>query len=304
MSRPPAGTTKKGFLSRDDYIAPLPIPTGEKPVDVLSTIWRKNDVFLDIGNYSVGAGVMMIWCMALLFFGMYCIDPDPYIALGGCVIVGIPALMLIHGLFRKVHPPMRFNRQRREVCVSISTDEYWIVPWEKVVAVATEQSSVGQAGRTSTGLLIMGFENPDPDAAPRKKNFSYGFACGGGTTAMALWECTRSYMEIGPDAVPESRVGVVPYEESQIGSTLIDLRNGNVLGFIWGILSITLLGTYLAEKLQNLKLSNPPQPDFPEIIEWSKPLPPEQWAKRSTELEVAIARREAEFARQRARELA
>ncbi|MFJ7885063.1 hypothetical protein ACIQYF_16540 [Pseudomonas sp. NPDC096917] len=32
------------------------------------------------------------------------------------------------------------------------------------------------------------------------------------------------------------------------------------------------------------------------FIEWSKPLPPEQWAKRSPELELAIAAREAELA--------
>ncbi|KAA0945981.1 hypothetical protein FQ182_14910 [Pseudomonas sp. ANT_H4] len=53
MSTPPAGTTKKRLFSRNDYLAPLPIPTGEKPSDVLNTIWRKNEVFLDIGNYSI-----------------------------------------------------------------------------------------------------------------------------------------------------------------------------------------------------------------------------------------------------------
>ena len=35
MSTPPAGTTKKRIFSRDDYLAPLPVPTGEKPEDVL-----------------------------------------------------------------------------------------------------------------------------------------------------------------------------------------------------------------------------------------------------------------------------
>ena len=50
MSTPPAGTTKKRLFSRNDYLAPLPIPTGEKPSDVLNTIWRKNEVFLDIGT--------------------------------------------------------------------------------------------------------------------------------------------------------------------------------------------------------------------------------------------------------------
>ncbi len=45
MSTPPAGTTKKRMFLRNDYLAPLPIPTGRKPSDVLNIIWRKNDVF-------------------------------------------------------------------------------------------------------------------------------------------------------------------------------------------------------------------------------------------------------------------
>ena len=145
------------------------------------------------------------------------------------------------------------------------------------------------------GMLFIGFDNPDPHAKEDNKHYSLGFNCGGGTTAMALWECMRSYMEIGPDAVPDSRVGVAPYEETQIGSIITDLCKGNLLGVFWGLFCITILGTYLAEKLQNLKLSHPPSLTYPTIIEWSKPLPPEQWAKRSPELEAAIAQSEAEL---------
>jgi len=150
------------------------------------------------------------------------------------------------------------------------------------------------------GLLIIGFENPDPLAKDDNKHFSFGFNCGGGTTAMALWECIRSYMEIGPQAVPDSQVGIPLYEETQIGSIITDLRKGDLIMVVWGIFCITILGTYLAEKLQNLKLSHPPELPYPDIIEWSKPLPPEQWAKRSAELETAIAKREAELAVQTA----
>lgn len=46
--------------SRQDYLAPLPIPTGKKPVDVVNMVWRNNDVFLDIGNFNLGGGVMVI----------------------------------------------------------------------------------------------------------------------------------------------------------------------------------------------------------------------------------------------------
>ena len=310
MSTPPAGTTKKRLLSRNDYLAPLPIPTGEKPQDVLNIIWRKNEVFIDIGNYSIGSAVMVMWPTLIVFLAIsfFTRNLDPDLSQGililGAVILGIPVLILIHGLFREVPLPVRFNRQRREVCVPRDDGEYWIVPWETVTAAATQQSSVSQAGRATMGLLIIGFENPDPQAREDNKHFSLGFNCGGGTTAMALWECVRSYMEVGPQAVPESRVGIAPYEETQIGSIITDLRKGNLLGVFWGVFCITILGTYLAEKLQNLKLSYPPDLPYPDIIEWSKPLPPEQWAKRSPELEAAIAQREAELAAQADRELA
>ena len=300
MSTPPAGTTKKRLFSRNDYLAPLPIPTGEKPCDVLNTIWRKNDVFVDIGNYSIGSAVMVIWPILVIFLGLAYALNDPDALIVGACITGIPILFVIQGLFRKVPLPVRFNRQRREVCVPRGDDEYWIVPWESVTAAATQHSSVSQAGRATMGLLIIGFENPDPQAKDDNKHFSFGFNCGGGTTAMALWECIRSYMEIGPQAVPDSQVGIPRYEETQIGSIITDLRKGDLIGVVWGIFCITILGTYLAEKLQNLKLSHPPELPYPDIIEWSKPLPPEQWAKRSAALETAIAKREAELAVQTA----
>ncbi|PKH27784.1 hypothetical protein BI292_27670, partial [Pseudomonas sp. 43NM1] len=207
MSTPPAGTTEKKVFSRNDYMAPLPVPTGEKPVDVLNTIWRKNDVCLDIGSYSIGSAVMTMWLMvavvlAMSFFTRNLNSDFTFdILIVGGVIVGIPTLILIQGLFRDVPLPIRFNRQRREVCVPRDDGKYWIVPWESVTAAATQQSSVSQAGKATMGLLIVGFENPDPLAEEDNKHFSLGFNCGGGTTAMALWECMRSYMEVGPEAV-------------------------------------------------------------------------------------------------------
>jgi hypothetical protein len=208
MSTPPAGTTKKRALSRRDYLAPLPIPTGQKPCDSLNTIWRKNQVFLDIGNYSIGSAVMVLWPMVMLFAFMGYLFRDDQdemhiFAIMTAFIIGIPSLMLIQGLFREVPLPVRFNRQRREVCVPQADGTYWIVPWETVTAAATQHSSVSQAGRATMGLLIIGFENPDPQAKEGEKHYSMGFNCGGGTTAMALWECMRSYMEVGPDTVED-----------------------------------------------------------------------------------------------------
>ncbi|MEC4237520.1 hypothetical protein [Pseudomonas sp. DSV-1] len=299
MSTPPAGTTKKRIFSRDDYLAPLPIPTGRKPSDVLNTIWRKNDVFIDIGNYSIGSAVMTIWPLVMLFLSMaYIFNDYGALVLGACITV-IPICFVIQGLFREVPLPVRFNRQRREVCVPMGDGDYWIVPWESVTAAATQHSSTSQAGKNTMGLLIMGFENPAPLAKEGNKHFYFAFNCGGGTTAMALWECMRSYMEIGPDAAPEAAA----LNSGGSWRYYIDYLNGRadkygwLITFLWdGLVGILVFNAPLATYLQRKKLYPPPQLSHPDIIEWSKPLPPEQWAKRSPELEQAIAKREAELA--------
>ncbi|APC17819.1 hypothetical protein BLL42_19550 [Pseudomonas frederiksbergensis] len=315
MSTPPAGTTKKRMFSRNDYLAPLPIPTGRKPSDVLNIIWRKNEVFLDIGNYSIGSAVMVLWPMVMLFlslaYGFRNISPElsTFTLIGGGVITGIPALFLIQGLFREVPLPVRFNRQRREVCVPRDNGEYWIVPWETVTAAATQHSSASQAGKATMGLLIIGFENPDPQAKEDNKHFSLSFNCGGGTTAMALWECMRSYMEIGPEAVEDQ---TARFDRSKgIWATYLDdlikaakLRGWFVTALWEGFCGMFIFNTLLIDVLERWKLNPPPDLPYPDIIEWSKPLPPEQWAKRTPELEAAIAKREAELAAQAERALA
>lgn len=301
MSTPPAGTTKKRIFSRNDYLAPLPIPTGRKPSDVLNTIWRKNDVFIDIGNYSIGSAVMTMWPMVILFLGLSYALNDLDILILGVLIMVIPIYFLILGLFRDVPLPVRFNRQRREVCVPMEDGDYWIVPWESVTAAATQHSSTSQAGKNTMGLLIVGFENPDPLAKEDNKHFYFAFNCGGGTTAMALWECMRSYMEIGPDAVEDQ---TARFDRSKgIWATYLDdlIKGAKLRGWpvtiLWeGFCGIFIFNTLLIDVLERWKLNPPPDLTHPDIIEWSKPLPPEQWAKRSPELEHAIAKREAELA--------
>ena len=314
MSLPAAGTSKKGLLSQQDYLAPLPIPTGKKPKDLLNIIWRKNDVFLDVSNYSLGSGLMVLWPMYFLYFGMAfgfrasAPDFSNIMFVAGGIITGIPTLMLIYSLSQPTPLPIRFNRQRREVCVPREDGEYWIVPWETVTAAAAQSSSVSQAGRHTSGLLFIGFDNPDPDAKEDNKHFMWGFNCGGNEAAMALWECMRSYMEIGPQALPQTN-DFEGGRESLKGRGLLwgtccayvnsfwqHLRDGELGHAVWLVLCIFLFGGPFVFMLQIWKLSPPPDLTHPDIIEWSKPLPPEQWAKRSPELEAAIAQREGELA--------
>ena len=310
MSLPGAGTSKKGFFSKQDYLAPLPIPTGEEPVDVMNSVWRKNEVFLDVGNYNIGSGVMTLWVMTNLFLWVaYLTGSLSDLLLGACIMF-IPYLMFIHMLYSPTPLPIRFNRQRREVCVPRKDGEYWIVPWETVTAAAAQSSSVSQAGRNTSGLLFIGFDNPDLHAEEDNKHFYWGFNCGGNEAAMSMWECMRSFMEVGPHALPETNDfeggrkalkgrGIIwgiccEYSES----IWQHLRAGEHLKAAWLVVGAIFFAAPIAIMLQTWKLSPPPTFDHPDIIEWSKPLPPEQWAKRSPGLELAIARREAELAAQ------
>ncbi|MFJ7885189.1 DUF6708 domain-containing protein [Pseudomonas sp. NPDC096917] len=312
MSMPAAGTSKKNLFSQQDYLAPFPIPTGKKPMDRLNMIWRKNDVFLDVGNFNVAGAVMSIWVMSLMFsvMGYYSWNDATFyiIGIGTAIIIGIPSLMFLYGLLRPTPLPIRFNRQRREVCVPRGEGEYWIVPWETVTAAASQHSSVSQAGRTTTGLLFIGFDNPNALVAENNKHFMLGFNCGGNEAAMSQWECIRSYMEIGPHILPQGNDfesgranlkgrGVIWGVCCEYANGIWQhVRAGEFLKAAWLFAGIFIFGGPIVFMLQTWKLSPPPTLDHPDIIEWSKPLPPEQWAKRSPELELAIAAREAQLA--------
>ena len=313
MSSPAAGTIKKGIFSQQEYLAPLPIPTGQKPVDMVNMIWRKNDVYLDVGNINIGGAVAVIWFMSVFYIACYMlfktIDPrvSSFILWSGLIVVGIPALIFIYNLIRPTPLPIRFNRQRREVCVPRDDGAYWIVPWETVTAAATQHSSINQAGKTTSGMLFISFDNPDPLAPQDNQHWMWGFNCGGNEASMSAWECMRSYMEIGPHVLPQSN----DCEKSRailkgrgllwgtccasVEGIWLHIRKGELWEATYLMLCIFLFGAPLIFMLQTWKLSPPPTLDYPEIIEWSKPLPPEQWAKRSDALEAAIIQREAEL---------
>ncbi|MCO7574051.1 hypothetical protein NJH78_29105 [Pseudomonas chlororaphis] len=295
--------SRQGFLSREDYLAPPAIPTGQSPKDVLNTIWRKNEVFLDIGSYSIGSFVMVLWPVILIFIwimpSINFQEFDIAYWYGFMCFCGVPLLLLSYMLSRPVPPPVRFNRQRREVCVPFADGRYWIVPWEQVTAQAIAMSSAGQHGKTTQGLLVVGFHNPDPDAPEKERDFSLGFSCGGGETAMSLWECIRSYMEIGPEAVPKCNFegestgkGLLGWTISILWDALKSLLKGDFKAAFKDVFFSVFLGAPLGFYLQEKKLMPPPDLINPAIIEWSKPLPPEQWARRSAELEQAIDRQE------------
>src|SRR5690606_18848540 len=66
---PQAGEVKSGLLWKQEYLSPLPIPTGQPAADVLGMIWRKNDIYLDIGSLSLSGGWVTLYSMSMIFAG-------------------------------------------------------------------------------------------------------------------------------------------------------------------------------------------------------------------------------------------
>lgn len=305
-----AGDIERGFLRQQEHLAPLPIPTGQPPQDLMNIIWRKNSVYLDIGSFAMGGGWMtlnlgnliFVWATWLFASTGQVWETLAFIAFSSA-LMGTLWYLFIKQWRKPLTPPLRFNRQRREVCVTEPDGNYWFVPWERVHAVSPSALSLNTGGASKQGALILWLplEGQEHEAyAENKPGWVMMLNTGGGIGSMAQWECIRSFMEIGPDAVPDSsairNTGMNIWE-----SYLHDIREaarsrGWLLAILWEGFFGLLFNTILLEHLQRKKLAQLPDLTAPEAVKWSTPLPPEQWAKRSPELERAIARREAELA--------
>lgn len=307
---PSAGNSHKGLLSRDDYLAPLPLPTGQPASDVLGMIWRKNETFMDVGSVSFTGGWVacylgtLIWTSALirvlfhfeyLVFFMY--------LFGAVVMMGFLWNGYIKAYRRPLMPPVRFHRQRREVRIVTPEGEEWTVPWERVHAIAPSATMIGQFGAAKMGGLLLWFPYADQIDEPfhmNKEGWAIMVSPGPGVAAMRQWECIRSFMEIGPEAVPDP----APVHNGHLSiwqSFVHDMRDGvrtkgwlrtvAVDGFCSFFFNLFALD-YLTRK----KFAVVPDLTSPEAIAWSQPLPAEQWAQRSPELGAAIVERERDLA--------
>ena len=202
-------------------------------------------------------------------------------------------------------PPIRFNRQRREVCITEPDGSYWFVPWERVYAIAPSVTNLGTYGATKHGSLLLWFPLKGQEHetyGPDKKGWVLMVNPGGGISSMAQWECIRSFMEAGPDVVPEPLENICSVSLKQIFWREFEKsrqERGLFLTVVWEVgMMFPIFNPMGAYWMMRKKLAHIPDLTAPEVVEWSKPLPPAQWAKRSPELELAIAEREAELAAQ------
>ncbi len=306
-----AGDTKQGLLWKQEHLAPLPIPTGQPASDLMSIIWRKNQVFLDIGSFAMGAGWLTLHALTFLIVTVAIwvgLSGDVWLSLFIFAFFGGGLMGTLWYLFIKQYrkpliPPIRFNRQRREVCITEPDGSYWFVPWERVHAIAPSALSLNTGGASQQGSLLLWFPlkgQEHENYAPDKQGWVLMVNAGGGISSMAQWECIRSFMEVGPEAIPEPLENICGLSLKQIFWREFDKscqERGLFLTVVWEVgIMFPLFNPMGGHWITRKKLAHIPELTAPEVIEWSKPIPREQWAKRSPELEQAIAEREAALA--------
>jgi hypothetical protein len=303
---------KQGFLWKQEHLAPLPLPTGQAASDLMNIIWRKNQVYLDVGSFAMGAGWLTLHMGTVLFItvsiwvawsfsgvaGMTWVDFWAAPLVGG-VIMGPLWYLFIKQWRKPLPPPIRFNRQRREVCITQPDGEYWFVPWERVHAIAPSALALNTGGASQHGSLLLWFPlkgQEHEDYAENKEGWVLMVNPGGGISSMAQWECIRSFMEIGPEAVPEP--SLVRNSEMTLWQSFVhDFKKavqskGLILALLWEAAGSVVFNYFLFDYLLRKKFKHVPDLAALEVIEWSKSLPAEKWAKRSPELEKAITDQE------------
>ncbi|WP_445011376.1 hypothetical protein [Vreelandella stevensii] len=194
--------------------------------------------------------------------------------------------------------PVRFHRQRREVCFVLDdTQETVIVPWESLMAWVVEARGVTQYGVQQQYGMGFGYAHPETGQWLKLE-----FVTMAKPLAISHWEAIRAYMEYEVNSLAEVQDPQVvrgkddpPWEGVH---TLRNARrhinqrraNGEIGWLYWScwyaidIIQLWNLPGYLTE-WDNKRLRKARPNLLPaEMVEWSTPLPEEKWAKPSEEL--------------------
>jgi hypothetical protein len=179
-------------------------------------------------------------------------------------------------------PPIRFNRQRREVVyVPKKGMSPRYVPWEEVIASVSVSKLITQYAVIPEFKLMIGLRDKNGDV------LWVSVPSGSLNQAIAEWEAIRVYMEEGPEALPMGQS-----DEFEAGSVAYFhmCRQGyrshhSFLRYVWGFLIIQFFSGWTIPCYIAAWINNRPKAAFPkEVLEWSRPLPLEQHAMPSEAL--------------------
>jgi hypothetical protein len=345
-NRPRVGEIRMHGLEEALYLAPLPVCTAQPPVS-MQNFSEMNDVYLQMGgsnNGMVFQGKLLAWAiwLALIVPVFFPVSLATFIVIFSpfehsfwwhvwtgfhavfhigvmWVVIGVGPVgySIVEGVWTQAKQyPLRFNRQRREVCfVDPKTHEVLIVPWESVVAWVSQSELVTQYGATQFFTFGMGLED--------EKNDTVQFVLAGKPSqahAIGTWEAIRLYMEQG---IPKDQTGdwlrmllgreltedeLRPHEglhtwnverriKEDMGSLHMPVSDERMaeIGldprtrwpvrwwYVRRVLTFWKMPYMIAE--WGHKAGYPVLPD--EVQRWSQPIPAEQWAKPSPALQKA-----------------
>ena len=310
---PHAGDFEKKQGAEVLYLAPRPLPTGVNAFSGQRMHKEINGVFLDFApsagglEFAVRVSVGSIVNIFVLFFlsglglGFFeyfnsgepvlgflinFIIPNYYLWGFLVLLILMAGIPLTKSILKVINePPVRFNRQRREVAyVPKKGQPPLIVPWEEVIACVTVGSVVTEYAVMPSASLMIGLRDSSSGAVAWLT-----IPTGHLSLAVSEWEALRVYMEEGPEAVP---VTLLTDEEFQEGTVAYfhmcrevyrEMHAWPVYAF--GFLTIQFCSGWTLPCRLAQWVSNQPKAAFPDsIVEWSKPIPPEQHAQPSPEL--------------------
>ena len=348
--RPRAGELRVRGLNETLFLAPLPVYTGQAQVS-RRNFSAMNETYLELGGNNYG----MVEQGKRLAFGIWIplfvalIAPSLFILYGMLFYpenfrnplqellaffevmtkVSVPFILpigaFIYGMLSNVRTlaksyPVRFNRQRREVCyIDDTTHRVLIVPWESVVAWVARSQGVTSYGAMRDYTFGMGLEDEERDRVQFVLSAQPSDA-----HALGMWASIRNYMEEGelvdtPNpmlaalGITLSEDELKPYEG--LHTFEIERLDARALGRLddggghltaeerkrWGYSKRSrwpLRWWYVRRVIVFWKMPyliaewahRKGRPTLPESVQaWSQPLPPEQWARPSPALQKANA---------------
>ncbi|VVQ24212.1 DUF6708 domain-containing protein [Pseudomonas fluorescens] len=349
--RPRAGELRVRGLNETLFLAPLPVYTGQAQVS-RRNFSAMNETYLELGGSNRGIveqGKILatgIWfvlftafvmpvliCLWLVAFSPPEIDRQFFDIVGDAVQVFatgsltaiLPIGAFIYGMLSNVRTlaksyPVRFNRQRREVCyIDDTTHRVLIVPWESVVAWVARSQGVTSYGAMREYTFGMGLEDEERDTVQFILSAQPSDA-----HALGMWTSIRNYMEDGELVDTPNPMLVVlgltptedelkPYEG--LHTFEIERKGARFMGSLddgaehlsaeqrhrygygkrtpwplrwWYVRRVIVFWKmpYLIAEWAHRK----GRPTLPESVQaWSQPLPPEQRAQPSPALQKANA---------------
>jgi hypothetical protein len=305
---PCAGDTENKFGTEFVYLSPMPIPTGLPALSARNLHREANETYLDFsvgrGNFEfmarVGIGAVMFFIVFLFFLTGYLSwlrrHVEPFLSswweffFGPAVwTITIPLAVLYTVIFyfstRQItqHPPIRFNRQRREIVfIPKKGVRPHYVAWESTIACVSAGQLITQYATIPEFKLMIGLREAESG------NILWSsIPCGSLSLAISEWEAIRSYMEEGVSALPVPQTDEL--EEGSVSFFHLCRRayrtEHSLIRYVWGFLIIQFFSGWTLPCYISGWVNNRPKASFPkEVLQWSKPMPSDQHVNPSQEL--------------------